>query len=326
MNYFCDLMYENEGHFDQDFEKFNNWCDGLLTHIKKQSNGFKTDIKNAKDCIKLQGHKVIGSVHYIPLFIASVFTRNWDYSLIIHFFPENHPIIYKYIIKRFLKKCNRIIVFDQAVKEYLIKKTNTKYNNKIFVMHTREVKKSSTITKQINNGKIHILVIGSLNRSKIIETLLYAIKSKTYDNIEFNFICHGINNRLKEAGFNIETDFSNTIKFEDRFPDLDEYKALLHSADYLYLAYTKEYGIRTSGALLDALAQGTPVIVNDNATLLGFVNNYNCGFSFTSQDELIKILSDINDGKKIKPIFYDKLYTDFSEEKNRNDAKYNLLG
>ena len=114
--------------------------------------------------------------------------------------------------------------------------------------------------------------------------------------------------------------------FEDRFPDLNEYKRLLNSADYLYLAYTKEYGIRASGVLLDSLSQGTPVIVNDNATLAGFVERYKCGFSYSTTQDLFKILTDIDNGKTIKPTFTDNLYIDFSEERNRKNAKENLLG
>lgn len=326
-NYFCDLMYEKEGHFDQDFEKFNGWCNGALTHIKMESENLKKDINNAIECLKLVGHKVIGSAHYIPLFIASRFCHNWDYSLIIHFFPENRPYLYKHIIKTFIKKCNRIIVFDKAVKAYLIKKTGTKYIDKIYIMHTREVTKNATLPSHNENQKIQVLMIGSLNCSKIIKPLLEAIKNNKYENIEFKFVCHGINKRLIDDNFDLEKDSEkNSVTFEDRFPDLDEYKMLLHNSDYLYLAYTKEYGIRTSGVLLDSLSQGTPVIVNDNATLLGFIENYNCGFSYSTTQELFKVLSDINNGTIVRPMFSDNLYIDFSEENNRKNARENLLG
>lgn len=326
-NYFCDLMYEKEGHFDQDFENFNNWCDGYLTHIQRESVNLQNDISNAKECLKLKGHKVIGSAYYIPLFIASILCHNWDYTLIIHFFPENRPYLYKYIIKVFIKKCNRIVVFDKAVKSYLIERTRTKYEDKICVMHTREVKKLPTVQRDNQNQKIQILVIGNLNSSKILKPLLESIKRNKYENIEFKFVCHGINNRLIEDGFDLKKDVEkNSVIFEDRFPDLNEYKRLLNSADYLYLAYTKEYGIRASGALLDSLSQGTPVIVNDNATLVGFVESYKCGFSYSTTQDLFKILSDIDNGKTIKPTFTDNLYIDFSEERNRKNAKENLLG
>ena len=39
-NLYCDFLYTPTGHHDQDFMVLNNYCDGKLTHIKRnEKNG-----------------------------------------------------------------------------------------------------------------------------------------------------------------------------------------------------------------------------------------------------------------------------------------------
>lgn len=322
INYYCDLVYSREGHMDQDFEKLNNWCDNKLEHIIGKETSFLGYIKEAYKTLKLQGNVTFASVHYIPLYIASLFANNWNYSLVIHFFPSIHEKIYKYIIGKFIKKCKTIIVLDESVRDYLIKKTSVNLPEKFKILHTRDVIKLDKTNKE--KEKKIILVIGSLNQMKDLRPLLNVINNYEFSNLYFKFVCHGIDNYLEINHFE-KVCKSNTVLFEDRFPSLEEYKQLIYDADYVYIAYSKNYGVRYSGILFDSLAQGTLIISNSNPSLTRALNSYKCGYIFSNEYELADILLSINNCENTKLIISDDLYKDWSFLRNKQLACAALL-
>lgn len=312
---FCDFLYTPTGHHDQDFTIFNAYCDRQLTHIKENEKKFLKNILKISKILKRDENKTIGTVSFICLYIASIITNRWDYNLVIHFMPSNRPHLYKYLISKFITKCNKIIVFSDCVKKDLLEKTKTKNDKKIYEIHTREIKHVSKIL----NEKPVILTIGSLNETKKIEDLLRVIGKQKFSNLSFRFICNGINKRLEAMKFS--NNCGNDIYISDSFPSLDNYKEELYKADYSYLAYTNSYGVRFSGIFFDSLAQGTPVIVNENKSFQIMVEKYKCGFVFHSEEELMQILRGLDEKTLQHPTISKELLEFYSPENNKTLAQ-----
>lgn len=312
---YCDFQYVKTGHHDQDFLMMNKYCNGKLTHIKYNEKELFKNISVISKILKRKEPKTIATVSFLALFLSSIITNKWNYNIIVHFIPRVHFIMHKFILSIILKKCNKVFVFADCVKDDIEKTLGKSYVLKIFLLHTREI----IFKTKCNSNRNTILCIGNLNSMKNIENLLLVIQENRFGNINFKFICKGISDRISKISFSNK--FKNSITIEDRFPSLEEYKNELYAATFTYLDYTVDYGIRCSAVMLDSLAQGTPVITNDNLSFTSFIKKYKCGYVFKNIDEL-KILLKKIDSSDI-PILppSKKLMDDYSEKNNKLLAK-----
>lgn len=307
---YCDFQYVKTGHHDQDFMFLNRYCDGRLEHIKFNEHNIFRNILAISKILRRKENKTIGTVSFLCLFISSFFSRNWNYNLVIHFFPIVHCNLYKFLFSVFIKKCRNIIVFANCVKKDILLKTNSKLDSKIVEIHSREL---HFLKKEQVEEEISILCIGNLNSIKLIEPLFHILQEIKFEHIHFKFICNGIQNRLSNMGFsNI---LNNNLRIEDRFPVLEDYLAEINKATYTFLDYGDKYGIRCSAVMLDSLSQGTPVICCKNPSFSELVGKYNCGYIFHSEAELKKLLSEINSGILKTPIISKALIDFYSENK-----------
>lgn len=316
MNYLCDFQYTKNGHHDADFLMLKSYLDDNLEHICSNEKMFIKRILVIMKAIKLNGNITVGTCSFICLYIASILTGRWNYNLVVHFMPENRPMLYKYLFSKFLKRCKRIIVYAPCVKELLCERFGKKYKDKIYLIHIREINKIEE--KNIGLGKKTILIIGNLVSSKHIDVLLGVLNVVKFDNLEFKFVCKGITARLKEFGF--QNKMQNNIVVEDRFPEIGEYKTEMYISSFVYLDYDHTYGVRCSAVLLDSVSQGTPVIANNNKSFSWFVKKYNCGYIYQSENELKEILIGIDKSDYIYPEFSEKLFEDYSVANNKKLA------
>ena len=313
---YCDFQYVKTGHHDQDFMILNKYCDGNLEHIKFNEHNFFRNILLIMKILKRKENKTIGTVSFLCLYIASLFSRNWNYNLVIHFFPQVHCNLYKFLFSVFIKKCKNIIVFADCVKKDILLKTNSKLDSKIVEIHQREL---HFLKKEQTEEEKTILCIGNLNSIKLIEPLFHILQENKFKHIHFKFICNGIQNRLKNMGFsNI---LNNNLTIEDRFPVLENYLSEINKATYTFLDYSEKYGSRSSAVMLDSLSQGTPVICCKNPSFSELVEKYNCGYIFHNEIELKNILSEINSGILKTPAISELLINFYSERKNKKLAQ-----
>lgn len=304
---YCDFQYVITGHHDQDFQILNRYCDGNLEHIKYNEKKIIKNIFVISQVLKRNENKTIGTVSFLCLFLASFFTKKWNYNLVIHFFPSVHFKLYKFLFSIFIRKCKNIIVFADCVRQDLLQKTGLNSSSKIIEIHPREIQQK----EKILNNKVTVLCIGNLNSMKLVEPLFSVIQKKKFTNINFKFICNGIQKRLENVNF--KNICQNKIEIQDRFPSLDEYSSELYEASYVFFDYSKMYGVRFSGVLLDALSQGTPVICCNNVSFTSVVKKYNCGFVFNTEVELAMILEQIDAGKAVFPKISQELIDSYSE-------------
>lgn len=313
---YCDFQYVKTGHHDQDFMVLNKYCDGKLEHIKFNENNIFRNILVISKVLRRKENKTIGTVSFLCLFIVSFLSKNWNYNLVIHFFPICHCNLYKFLFSVFIKKCKKIIVFANCVKEDILLKTNSKLDSKIVVIHQRELhflKKEQTVEEKT------ILCIGNLNSIKLIEPLFHILQEHKFEHINFKFICNGIQKRLSNMGFsNI---LNNNLRIEDRFPVLEDYLSEINKATYTFLDYSEKYGIRCSAVMLDSLSQGTPVICCKNPSFSELVEKYNCGYIFHNDIELKNILLGINSGILKTPSISELLINFYSERENKKLAQ-----
>lgn len=312
---YCDFQYVKTGHHDQDFMMMNKYCDGKLTHIKYNEKGILKNILVISKILKQKEMKTIATVSFLSLFIASIITNKWNYSIIVHFIPKVHFRVYKFLFSIFIKKCSKIFVFADCVKDYIRKVLKKDYSSKIFLLHSREI----LFKKKEDKNQNTVLCIGNLNSMKNIENLLLVIQENSFDNIKFKFVCNGITARIREINFTNKV--KNNVVIEDRFPSLKEYEDELYNATFTYLDYTSEYGIRCSAVMLDSLSQNTPVIANDNLSFTSFLKKYNCGYIFNSMEELKFLLKKINSSSIPILNISKNLINDYSEKNNKKLAQ-----
>lgn len=316
MNYLCDFQYTKNGHHDADFLMLKSYMDGNLEHVYSNEKSLLKRIMVIMQAIKLNGNITIGTCSFVCLYIASVLAGRWNYNLVVHFLPENRPKLYKYLFSKFLKRCKRIIVYAPCVGELLCERFGSKYRDKIYLVHTREIEK---LKKNVKSDKKTILVIGNIVKTKHVDALLNVLNVEKFDNLEFKFICKGIADRLMDLDF--QNKMQNNVVVEDRFPDMCEYKEEMYNSSFVYLDYDSTYGVRCSAVLLDSISHGTPVIANDNKSFSWFVKKYNCGYIYQSEIELKKILVEISKPDYVYPEFSENLFEDYSVEHNKKRAQ-----
>lgn len=315
-NLYCDFQYVKTGHHDQDFMILNKYCDNKLEHIKYNEYGLLRNIFVISKVLKRKENKTIGTASFLCLFISSFISRNWNYNLVIHFFPTVHINLYKFLFSIFIKRCKNIIVFANCVKKDILSKTNSKLGSKIIEIHTREL---HIIERKQNKDEKTILCIGNLNSMKLIEPLFRILQTCKFQNLHFKFICNGIQKRLSAMSFtNV---LNNNLETEDRFPALNEYLEEINKATYTFLDYSDKYGIRCSAIMLDSLSQGTPVICCQNPSFSELVEKYKCGYIFHNDAELNDILLKINSEVIITPSISKDLMNFYSENENKKLAQ-----
>lgn len=323
---FIDALFNNEGHYIDDIINYKYLLKDYEVHYfvngeisqenKKQLEGFILHESSTNDKSIFGGIKYLVSIKnqlgandlnfimsckYTSLFLFSVFNRFYNYYLLVHFFPTVRRNLYRAILNYLLKNCNGFMVLDNFVKDDILNKLGILNSSKIFVIHTRDIKKNQVSLNR--SGKIKLSFIGSMSQYKDISLLINLIKKNHYQNIEFGFYSKGILPYLQ----NIET--TNILDVQDRYFSRVEYNRLLCESDFVFLSYTKDYGVRFSGILCDALNSGCQLICNDNPSFKYFIKKYNCGYIFRDEDELHKILMNLR-----KLSINEKIYYDYSEE------------
>ena len=164
---YCDFQYVKTGHHDQDFLMMNKYCNGKLTHIKYNEKELFKNISVISKILKRKEPKTIATVSFLALFLSSIITNKWNYNIIVHFIPRVHFIMHKFILSIILKKCNKVFVFADCVKDDIEKTLGKSYVLKIFLLHTREI----IFKTKCNSNRNTILCIGNLNSMKNIENL-----------------------------------------------------------------------------------------------------------------------------------------------------------
>jgi len=324
---FIDTLFNNEGHYIDDIINYKYLLKDYELHYfvngdisqenKKKLEGFilhesstidKSIFGEIKYLVSIKKQlgandlNFIMSCKYTSLFLFSVFTRFYNYYLLVHFFPTVNINLYKAILNYLLKNCNGFMVLDNFVKDDILNKLGILNNSKISVIHSRDIKKNKAPLNR--NGKIKLSFIGLMSQYKDISLLINLIKKNYYQNIEFGFYSKGILPYLQ----NIET--TNILDIQDRYFSRVEYNRLLCESDFIFLSYTKDYGVRFSGMLCDALNSGCQLICNDNPSFKYYIEKYNCGYIFRDEDELHKILTNLQ-----KSNINEEIYNDYSQQK-----------
>lgn len=313
---YCDLLYDENGHFDDDYKLLNSFCNNRLVHYKKnivnmnffeRKRVFKTIFSSNLD-------KIIASTSYVHLFIASLLYNTFDYILQVHFVPLNHKQLYKFLFLVFVKKCKRIVVLSDAVKDSLIDIVGDDYSEKVSVIHTRVVE---LVDHKPGLDKIVVSVVGAVSIARNYDIIFDALKSERYNNIIFNIHSFGIKKYLQERNIVID---NNVINITDKYLDEHEYQQSFCNSDYTIISHSSLYGVRFSGVMFDSLNGGAAIIANNNSSFTKFIEVYKCGYVFSGVDSLIGILKKINNNVKRIEKFDESLYSDYSVINNRSLA------
>lgn len=325
---FIDALFSKEGHFLNDINNFSYLSDEFslsyflngnisctansiirffqLHQYNKGHSIFKQTIFlfHTFRKIKSFNFNYILSCNYISLYLISLFFRK-NFYVLIHFIPTNNLFLYKLILKLLLSRSNGFIFLNEYIMLDFERKISHK-KSKLFVVNSRDLIFNF---KQLSINKIKtVLFIGVLNEFKSIDMLVKLINTNYYDNVRFIFASKGIKKLIP----NLIS--KNNVIIEDDYLSEDKYQNYMHVADFVFLSYVKNYGVRFSGTFIDAINNNCNTICNDIEIFKYFTSKYNTGYIFKNENELHNILLNLQH-IDINP----KMYNDFSSNKRKSD-------
>ena len=325
---FIDALFNSEGHFINDINNFSFLADkyNLYYFINGSiSNSSKNISKKFTLYQYNKGHSIIKqivflfysffkinsidfnyilSTNYISLSVISLFFRKNIYVL-IHFIPTRNLFLYKLILKLLLYRSigfiflNEYVMLDFQKKIFLNK-------NKQFVINSRDLNFNSF---KLSNNKIKtVLFIGAFNEFKSVDVLIELINTYYYPNVRFIFASKGIEKLIP----NLIT--KNTVIVKDDYLSEKDYNDFMDIADFVFISYIKDYGVRFSGTFIDAVKHSCNTICNDLEIFKYFTSKYNTGYIFNNENDLHSILLDLKNFD-VNP----EIYNDFSSKKRESD-------
>ena len=320
---FIEGLFSNEGHYIDEIEKYKYletkyelvyFINGKVNELDKKRlkhlsiveydcghslvGSIKFFMKVFNDC-KKEDFNFVMSCKYVSLFIASKMSFFYKYFLLVHFFPTVNVGLYKLIFNNLINNINGLFVFEEYVANEIQEKINS--NKKINILHARDIKYS--IREKIDE-KFTVSFIGAMNIFKEVDSLLSLLNFNYYENIKFKFYSKNITNFISNKYFN-----QNDIEIIDAYLTSEDYNNYMKDSDFIFLSYKYAYGIRVPAMVFDSLSNGCQLICNDNPSFNYYIEKYNCGYVFRDEDELHKILTNLQ-----KLNINEEIYDDYSQQ------------
>lgn len=216
--------------------------------------------------------------------IPLVFTHHTQYEKYLHYIPFDRGVtepIVKNLVMSFCNQCDMVLAPSNFIKNSLVVKG---INTKIQVL-TTGVDTSKCIAMNVRNklgispGMKIILYAGRIAREKNLEFLVRSMINIIGKKPDTRGIIAGkesddgntkarLERMIKEAGMQQKIIFTGQL-------DCEELKAYYREADiFLFTSRSETQGL----VILEAMAQGTPVIAVDDPSLREFVLNGKNGY------------------------------------------------
>ncbi len=323
---FIDALFSNEGHYINDILLYKYLSSDFKLHYFVNGNISKENRKKlagftlheyqfnptifgiikflfkVKKSISKDDFNFVMSVKYISLFIFSVTSRFYGYFLLIHFMPTVNIIVNRFVINSISRKCCGLMALDVFVKTSIDNQIN---NSNVVIIHSRDLEKCVPRAEVVDD--IQVSFIGAMNVYKDISLLIELLTENNYKNIRFSFYSKGIECYLDDAVF------KSVVNIEDKYLSECEFDKYLKESDFLFLSYKKEYGIRFSGMVFDAINNDCQIICNDNPSFNYYINNYRVGRVFNTKEELHSIILALE-----KSNISESIYDDYSKAKRQS--------
>jgi glycosyltransferase involved in cell wall biosynthesis len=254
------------------------------------------------------------SCSYIPLFLLSLLSVNFNYIFRVHSLPTIKVRTYNKIIRWMSNLCIGTVFLDYPVKEYFVDKGYSCPNKSTCVLGRTLNIKSKTLSK--SNSKFNLLFIGAMNAEKDLKPILDALCERKIDNLSMSFISKGIEKYDKELN-RLKFVYEDTIVI-NTFLDRADYDDVISKADALILPYKTSYGVRFSAVLNDALSLGKKVLTIRLPQFEYYSKKYNSCYLYTDQHDVVEAIESLMASPSIN---IEKLNLDYSLEVKKDQVR-----
>lgn len=222
------------------------------------------------------------SCSYIPLFILSVLSFNFNYVFRVHSLPVVRVGLYKKIIYLLSFYSQKTVFLDYPVKDFFVN-NKISFSQKSICIIGRTIAIQRVLPIDLNK-KLEVLYIGALNEEKDLYPIIKGLIDNPAQHIRLSFLSKGISKYSKEL--NKMSEIYKDIKVFDGFLEREEYDKAIRKSDVLILPYKKSYGIRFSAVLNDALRQGKKVITINLPQFDYYSKKYNACFLYNDSSDV----------------------------------------
>ncbi len=316
-----DMRFNPAGHFMGDlkeFESLNESFEFSYTAIGKiLEKETSINIKNITGIKWLDlffillfnrgGNVIFLSCSYLPLLFFSALTLNFNYYFRFTSMPYKMVGVYSKVIRLLSKYTKGIIVCDYPVKDFLISELDVNSDN-ISVLIGRAMDENHYVKKYSEEKTpIKVSFVGALNNEKDLSIFIDVISNVRFDHIEFTLVSKGLNQYESELKSIFNS--GNSVTLHDSFLSDAEYKSIISRTDYLVIPYTKNYGVRASAVLFDAMKLGKKAITISLPQFEYYKSNFNICLTYSDKKTLIQTLQELSINQKVA---YDKLFERYS--------------
>jgi len=332
--YLIDMRFSLTGHYLDDLKEFSFLSEAYDCYYYAPMEGSQIDIDFSSSIkfntskkgfafylklyllllLKRKDKIVFLSCSFMPLFLLSILTLNFNYIFRVHSMPIVRVGVYKKII-RWLSNLSRKTVFlDYPVKEYFISMGYSNPKKSVCVIgRTLNIEKNKP---SIIDEKFNLLFIGAMNNEKDLKPIIDALCKEKINNLSLSFLSKGIDK------YEVELDKLKHI-YEDvvivnEFLERSEYDTAIAKADALILPYKVSYGVRFSAVLNDALSLGKKVLTIRLPQFEYYSRKYNSCSLYTDKYDVIKAIRQLMISPPIK---IHELNMDYSFETKREQLK-----
>lgn len=257
------------------------------------------------------------SCSFIPLFLLSVLTLNFNYIFRIHSLPIVKVRLYKKIIRWMSNLSTSTVFLDYPVKDYFVSNgLSNPVKSTCVIGRTLNINPKAIYDDKV---KFNLLFIGAMNEEKNLKPILDALCREKINNLSLSFLSKGIDKYERELD-KLKLVYEGTI-VKNEFLERSEYDYAISRADALILPYKVSYGIRFSAVLNDALSLGKKVLTINLPQFEYHSKKYNSCYLYTSKDDVIEAIRKL---MMSPPIKINKLNMDYSFETKKEQLK--MLG
>lgn len=211
-------------------------------------------------------------------------------------------------------------IYKSKIKRFFFKWISKRYTHIVFD------DASSAYLNSIGITKTHIVkhgIIEPFANSQKTDNIIFCPSSSSADSI---FMTELINNKefrdllirkkyklILRGKYNLKT--TENIIILDNFLEDDEYQNLFSISKFILLPYHNSFMFRTSGVLLEGIANRKVLLVRSLPSLLYYKKYYENLYGFTTVNEFVEVISKLIDNKSDSVTFYinvDSLQPDYS--------------
>ncbi len=244
--------------------------------------------------IKKNNFDIIHSTYYKDIY-------NTKNPLVITVYDLIHEIFsYEYNFndlpkKKIIEKAEHLICISENTKNDLIKFYNVPEHKVSVVYLANYLKKKSN--DKIKTTKPFFLYVGSRKRYKNFSLLVNAYKKLKKINENYNIVCFGGGNFLKEEILNFK-DKNIDIKKLIYLEGDDELLSKLYNSAEAYICTSKYEGFGLP--VLEAMSHGCPVICSNSSSLPEVYGNAALSFNPNSEENLEECINNFLNNSSLK--------------------------